>query len=129
MYTILQKLDNIERALHRYDETRQVSFDTVPYRAATQYTLPAIDVARFFDALFHFVFSLLRLIEMGGDTYTRFSYNEINVSLTCKGNESKFRMNATRKKTDNQETKMANKETTDKELFSILRRIFLSTPC
>jgi hypothetical protein len=34
MYLILQKLDNIERALHRYDETRQVSFDTVPYRAA-----------------------------------------------------------------------------------------------
>eukprot|EP00966_Prymnesium_polylepis_P027896 644947-Prymnesium_polylepis.1 len=75
MYLILQKLDNIERALHRYDETRQVSFDTV--------------------------LKFCRLLWTGrpGRKTVSFSFNDINLDLISH-NEAQCRVNASRKKED-----------------------------
>lgn len=97
MYTILQKLDNIERALHHYDETRHVSLDNISYRSAT---VSQMNVQQFMDLILNFLQSFNHLLWQDGDRNMSFSLNELSISLRCNGREPNFYMNASRKKSD-----------------------------
>jgi hypothetical protein len=96
MYTILQKLDNIERALHRF-ETRQKSIDTVPYRSA--------DVTDIFKQTIQaFLLSFFRIIWYAPENSSRkslsLSIQSINISLVTQDSKTEYHVNVTRKKDD-----------------------------
>jgi|EP00966_Prymnesium_polylepis_P299275 hypothetical protein len=97
MYTILQKLDNIERALHRYDEARQVSLDTVPYRATGDTS--TVDHDEYMQEIFKSF--LMFVLENPKDT-TRVSLSDgdFNLSFVSDSATKKFNMNASNKKDD-----------------------------
>jgi hypothetical protein len=108
MYTILEKLDNIERALHRYDETRQVSFDTVPYRAAAGNL--GFSTADYFNiTVQNLTLNFCRLLWTGQHVRktVSFSFNDLNLDFSHH-NEPQFRVNAIRKKDDNRCTATFN---------------------
>jgi hypothetical protein len=100
MYTILQKLDNIECAIDRYDETKRISFDTVPYRSAAAGL--GVDLAKLEMIIDGFLQSFVKLVrnESGNDRKRiSVSHNKFDLNLIY-ASETQFRMNASRKQTD-----------------------------
>eukprot|EP00966_Prymnesium_polylepis_P299274 6915511-Prymnesium_polylepis.1 len=100
MYTILQKLDNIECAIDRYDETKRISFDTVPCRSAAAGL--GVDLAKLEMIIDGFLQSFVKLVrnESGNDRKRiSVSHNKFDLNLIY-ASETQFRMNASRKQTD-----------------------------